>query len=391
MKLLRALFYQYYWWQKRKENDESFAHALAVLCLLVPLFGIVGFIAIFADVTGLVILQKYDIKMVIFTMFILGLAVSWWLFLRRKQYKTIAQEHDIYDKTMQDDAFPDVYLLPGDNLEEAYLYGLVSVNERGAADTGAVEKAAMAATYGDKLLGYPLSFNTCVFICQPDYFGTVPESLQSIIDYSNENEPGEDVEYLLEWDVNDAFYDFPFIGNSVTSEKNETDTMNVIYDEELYQQDLEYFDTILASFSVDAGQVSEARIIENFLAGRTLSAIIDTDSLYKLEGHPYELMKMPDLNETLPAATCAMTDMLIVNDYTGQPDAAAEFAQFVTGTMAGDLYDLSGHFSVIPSGQPTEAERIAFDAYETSVLVPDSKDARDFWVSVQTTILKYFD
>lgn len=33
-------------------------------------------------------------------MFILGLAVSWWLFLRRKQYKTIAQEHDIYDKTM---------------------------------------------------------------------------------------------------------------------------------------------------------------------------------------------------------------------------------------------------------------------------------------------------
>lgn len=100
MKLLRALFYQYYWWQKRKENDESFVPVLAVLCLLVPLFGIVGFIAIFADVTGLVILQKYDIKMVIFTMFILGLAVSWWLFLRRKQYKTIAQEHDIYDKTM---------------------------------------------------------------------------------------------------------------------------------------------------------------------------------------------------------------------------------------------------------------------------------------------------
>lgn len=100
MKLLRALFYQYYWWQKRKENDESFVPVLAVLCLLVPLFGIVGFIAIFADVRGLVILQKYDMKMVISAMSILGLAVSWWLFLRRKQYKTIAQEHDIYDKTL---------------------------------------------------------------------------------------------------------------------------------------------------------------------------------------------------------------------------------------------------------------------------------------------------
>lgn len=100
MKLLIALFYQYYWWQKRKENDESFVPVLAVLCLLVPLFGIVGFIVIFADVTGFIILKKYDMKMTIFAMFILGFAVSWWLFLRRKRYKTIAQEHDIYDKPM---------------------------------------------------------------------------------------------------------------------------------------------------------------------------------------------------------------------------------------------------------------------------------------------------
>lgn len=298
---------------------------------------------------------------------------------------------DIYDKTMQDDAFPDVYLIPGDNLEEAYLYGLVSVNEKGTADTGAVENAVIASTYGEKLLGYPLSFNTCVFIYQPDYFGAAPESLQSIIDYSNDNEPGENVEYLLEWDVNDAFYDFPFIGNSVTFEKNETDVMNVIYNEELYQQDLEYFDTILASFSVDAEQVSEQHIIENFLAGRTLSAIIDTDSLYKLENYHYELMKMPNLNETLQTATCATTDMLVVNDFTEKPDAAAEFARFVTVTMADDLYEWSGHFSVIPSEEQTVAEQVAFDAYAASVLVPDSKDARDFWVNLQETILKYFD
>ena len=47
------------------------------------------------------------------------------------QYQdTIDYLGTIYDKTMQDDAFPDVYLLPGDNLEEAYLYGLVSVGKR---------------------------------------------------------------------------------------------------------------------------------------------------------------------------------------------------------------------------------------------------------------------
>lgn len=303
---------------------------------------------------------------------------------------TIDYIGDIYDKTMQDDAFPDVYLIPGDNLEEAYLYGLVSVNEKGLSDVNAASNAVSAATYEDKLLGYPLSFNTCVFVFQPDYFGDAPESLQSIIDYSNENDPAENVEYLLEWDVNDAFYDFPFIGNSVTFEKTETDTMNVIYNEDLYQQDLEYFDTILASFSVDADTVSEKRIIENFLAGRTLSAIIDTDSLYKLDGYRYELVQMPNLNETLAAPVCAITDMLVVNDFSEKQDTAAEFAYFATVTMAKDLYGISGHFSVIPTENQGQEERVAFDAYETAVLVPDSKDARDFWVNLQETILKYF-
>lgn len=99
MKVVRALYYQYYWWQMRREKDEFFVPLLAVLCLLIPLFGIVGFIAILADVKGFIALQKYDMKMVIFSMFILGLAILWWLFLRKKQYKTIAQEHDIYDKS----------------------------------------------------------------------------------------------------------------------------------------------------------------------------------------------------------------------------------------------------------------------------------------------------
>ena len=52
MKVVRALYYQYYWWQMRREKDEFFVPLLAVLCLLIPLFGIVGFIAILADVTG---------------------------------------------------------------------------------------------------------------------------------------------------------------------------------------------------------------------------------------------------------------------------------------------------------------------------------------------------
>ena len=297
---------------------------------------------------------------------------------------------EIYDRTMLDDAFPDVYLISGDNLEEMYLYGLVSGNGTELADTGAAASAVTASTYEGRRMGYPLSFHTCVFIYQTDYFGEAPISLQSIVDYSNENEPAENVEFLLEWNVNDAYYDFPFIANSVTFEKTEAGVMQVRYDEELYQQDLEYFETILGSFSVDTENVSEQGIIDNFLAGRTLCAIIDTNFLWQLEGYGYALTQIPDLSETLTANTCAGTDMLVVNDFSRKEELAADFASFATVEMAAELYPSTGHFSVIPSADPTRAEQVAHAAYAEAVLMPDSQDAKNFWVNLEETFLKYF-
>ena len=75
-------------------------------------------------------------------------------------------------------------------------------------------------------------------------------------------------------------------------------------------------------------------------------------------------MQMPELSDTLSAATCASTDMIVVNDYTKDSAAAADFAQFVTIDMADELHGLSGHYSVIPSETPDTVEQTALDAYE---------------------------
>ncbi len=297
---------------------------------------------------------------------------------------------EIYDGTMQDDAYPDLYLLSGQDLEEAYLYGLVSVNETETSGLRIAEHAIAAATCEGKLLGYPLSYNVCVFIYQNGYFETEPESLQSIITYANENEPGENVEYLLEWDVNDPFYDFPFVSNCVSFEKNGTGSMNVVYDEELYAKDMEYFEQILESFSVNAVTVSEDEIINNFLAGRTLCAIVDSDSLQRLEGYSYSLMEIPDLNEELSASSGALTDMIAVNPYAKEKEDAADFARFVTVDFSGELYGMTGHMPVIPSEDIAWTEQVSYDAYASAVSAPDSRDAKDFWVRLEETISNYF-
>lgn len=307
-----------------------------------------------------------------------------------KRQETTDYIADIYDRTMQDDGFPDVFISSGDNLEELYLYGLAAVNESDTESTGMLAPAAEAASYGGKLLGYPLSYDTCLFIYQNGYFETAPESIQAIIEYSDENEPPEDVEYLLEWDVNDAFYDFPFVSNSVSFDKTQAESMDVLYDEEMYQKDLEFFEAILESFSVDASTVSEQNIADHFLEGKTLCAVLDTNSLYRLEGYDYSAIVFPKLNDELGANSCAVTDLLVVNDFSEKSAQAADFAEFVTVKMSGKLHELSGHYSVIPSEHPDAAETVACQAYEKAVPVPDSSDAKDFWVKLEETISKYF-
>jgi arabinogalactan oligomer/maltooligosaccharide transport system substrate-binding protein len=296
---------------------------------------------------------------------------------------------DIYDETIQDENFPDVYLIQSDNLAEAYLYGLVAVNEKGISDKAA-SHAAEASEYNGVVYGYPLSYNTTVFVYQNGFFESEPETIDSIITYSEENDPPEDVEYLLEWDVNDPFYDFMFIGNSVTFVRETDSDVSVVYDEEVYQTDLDYFEEILESFSINADTVSEESIILNFLAGRTLCAIIDTDLLEKLSGYDYSLMAIPNLSGELSSVTCAATDLIVVNDFS-ENSAAADFAQFVTENMAGELYEMTGHYSVMAAdGEMTDNEAVAREVYEKSVLMPDARDAKDFWVNLKETILIYF-
>ena len=207
---------------------------------------------------------------------------------------------------------------------------------------------------------------------------------------SDDMEPGENVEYLLEWDVNDAFYDFPFVGNSVTFEKTAPETMNVAYDEDLYQKDLEYFETILGSFSLDINSVSMDSILEHFKSGKTLCAFVNTDSLQKLDDISYSVMEIPALNEELPSIGCASTDMFVVNDFSKNTDQAADFADFVTVRLTDRLHDMSGHYSVFLSQTADDAEKTAYQAYEDAVLLPDSQDAKDFWVGLKEKIAEYF-
>ena len=103
----------------------------------------------------------------------------------------------IYDATMTEEDYPDLYLVWNDAKDKAYLYGVATEEE------------------------YPLFFDTLVMVYQKENFPEAPESISEILDYGQNNLLGEGVGNLLEWNVADGFYDYPFVGTEV--EWNETD------------------------------------------------------------------------------------------------------------------------------------------------------------------------
>ena len=171
--------------------------------------------------------------------------------------------------------------------------------------------------------------------------------------------------------------------------KQAPETMNVAYDEDLYQKDLEYFETILGSFSLDINSVSMDSILEHFKSGKTLCAFVNTDSLQKLDDISYSVMEIPALNEELPSIGCASTDMFVVNDFSKNTDQAADFADFVTVRLTDRLHDMSGHYSVFLSQTADDAEKplISIRGCRFTAGFPGCKD---FWVGLKEKIAEYF-
>ena len=298
----------------------------------------------------------------------------------------------IYDATMNEEAFPDAYLLSGEELEKAYLYGVASVNQNAAEYKSTVaQNAVNAAMYGDKLYGYPLSYNVCVFVYNKNFFVEKPVSLQFLIDYSKVNEPSENVQYLLEWDAYDPFFDFAFISESVSFQKKEAEVLEVLYDEEQLETSMAFFKESLESFSLPIDTVTEASVLKDVIDGVTLCAIVDSDALQQLEvAEDYRVMEFPALNDTIAARPAALTDMILVNDFSEKTKAADSFAKYLTLEYAPELWEETGHYSVVLSEHADRNEQVVYQAYEKAVLVPNSQDAAGFWIDLKSMITNSF-
>lgn len=254
----------------------------------------------------------------------------------------------INQASLQNDV-PDLYVLSHDSLEKAYLAGLakeVEPSEQMSMEEAYIGTGLKAATYKDKIIGYPFYFETSALLYNKTYLEDMakkqleaeadvaeaeaaekqlaqegpkeevvqgndfdedisnpveetdseeaevtkrmqellPSTIEEIKSFADEYDAPEQVEAVFKWDVTDIFYNYFFIGTAVNmGGEAGWDTSQIdIYNEEAINN-LRAYEELNQFFSIDTSEVEYEKVIDEFIEGKLVFTVATTDVVSKLE------------------------------------------------------------------------------------------------------------
>jgi maltose-binding protein MalE len=250
---------------------------------------------------------------------------------------------NIYNASLDSLEAPDAYIVSNDLLEKAYLSGTACEIK----DTNVIvtnvnypEVALHAVSCRDKVVGYPLSFETGVFLYNKTYLedyvytnlqnsteetdnageeisvdtaetventeeistdeemvaelseeemdaeieAILPKSIDEILIFANTYDAPENMEAIFRWDVTDIFYNYFFIGASTDVGGINGDDADYIdiYNENAIKS-LEVYQLLNQFFAIDTEEISYEDVLDEFIDGKILFSVVTTDAIEKLE------------------------------------------------------------------------------------------------------------
>ncbi len=301
----------------------------------------------------------------------------------------------IYQASVEDGAFPDLYVTTTDMLEKAKLAGLTVPAEGIGQGQGLPQKAVDAVTYQGEQVAYPFYSDTSVLVYNTAYVQSAPATVEDIKTFSETFEGDGKVQNIFAWNVNDIFLNYFVIGNYVNlGGPYGDDSSQIVVNSEQIQAGMTYFQQLSDFFALDETTASEEKIVQDFVSGSTIYAIIRDDSIGVLEeaaaqtGLGYGVAQIPDMSAELVSRPLSITHSVVVNGYSHAPGAAARLAQFVTQDYAGQLYELSGNVTVcsgteFSNPQLAQAQAQYGEALEVSKIIQTSS----YWLQMEPVFM----
>ena len=251
----------------------------------------------------------------------------------------------INQETLHSEQIPDVYLLSSDSLEKAYLAGLATKvpDTAGICNTDHFSPAALSAvTYDEKIIGYPVYFDTSALVYNEDYLRTwatqqaekelaggsdndepvgegeeiieedalpedqtteqtaddaavnalaeqyfakaLPATVDDLLNIADTFDAPEGVEGVMKWDVNNIFYNYWIVGNYMIvggDPGDDRNDININNPETI--QCLEVYKALNQFFFIESDTVTYDSVIQDFIDGKTMFTIGTTDVVKRLE------------------------------------------------------------------------------------------------------------
>jgi len=289
----------------------------------------------------------------------------------------------------------DVYILNSNQLEKAYLAGLVAETNKTYEEFFQYPDPAInACIWKGKSFGYPFYYETSFFLYNKNFIENCPDNFQEILDFSvqygADGTTYEGIETILKWDVQNLYYNYGFAGAYLNLGGPYGDDASVIdLTNDSVIEALSFYKQLNQRLYFEASESDYDVVLEDFLNGKLLYTIAGTQSLSKLEeayaaGISYGIAPLLDMTESLRCKAISTNYLAQVNPY-GVSEATAEaFAVFLTDTYVENLYELTGKLSCKPMESYENPEIVHIEeAYANSVQLPKLMKTTDYWMELE--------
>lgn len=354
---------------------------------------------------------------------------------------------EINRASINDEGAPDLYLITNDMLERAYLSGLaykIQDNNGMVSSRYFSEAALESVTYKDKLVAYPLYFETSALIYNKTYLEdmarnqvmaemsaepgeeiitadtegltdeerayyalseedrvayrieqAIPKTFDELMEFANTCDAPPNVETIFKWDVKDIFYNYFFVGNYVDVGGASGDSKDKI---DIYNMDaisaLQVYQDMNQFFSFEYEDITYESVLNEFMEGKLVFTTATSDAISKIEEakadglfeYEFGSAPIPDLNDILKSRSMSVTNTVAINGYSDKKETANEFARYLTIDYASRLYEMTGRLASATNVKYADEAFTAFvDEYANSVPVPKLMAASNYWLLAEIT------
>ena len=289
--------------------------------------------------------------------------------VRKTDYEDYAEK--INQANISEKDAPDLFTGSSAELEKMYLAGLCGEIYGNLTDKDFCEVAIGAATYRDKQIAYPLCFDTAFMVCNTDYTGVIPKTLDELLDFCDnfDGEKHKKVRSILEWDVNELIFNYGFAGAYIGCPGMPlSDYEEVVVRGKKINDAMKYYKRLSQYFSINSEDINYNKVKKDFKEGKLVYSIVKSDFVNYMKNSKtkYKVCVFPQISDKLATKTMSETTVIYISPFSKQSESAEMLAKYMTLNSPALINDLTPYTAAKKCKYKSKNMSEIYKAYENS-------------------------